>query len=160
MIILINGTINSGKTTISKLLVRKLENTAHIEVDKLREFIEQIPLSEAVIEISLENAISVAKNFASRGFNVIISYPLSMKNYEKIVGELSGHDEKIVVITLNHKLEKVLKNRGSRELNSWEIERIKYHYSIGLNTPEFPSIIIDNTNQAPEETVAEIVKYL
>lgn len=158
MIIWLNGTVNSGKTTVSKLLAQKIENTAHIEVDKLREFIEFMPLSDEVIEISLSNAISVAKNFIAKGLNVIISYPISMNNYEKIIRELAGQDNKIVVITLNPRIEAVLKNRGSRELNAWETERIKHHYSVGLNTPKFPSIIIDNSDQSPEETVDEILK--
>lgn len=160
MIIWINGTINSGKTTISKLLAEKIANTAHIEVDKLREFIEFMPLSDEVIEISLDNAVSIIKNFIVKGLNVIISYPLSMKNYEKIARELAEVVDKIVIITLSPKLESVLRNRGSRELNAWETERIKYHYSTGLNKPKFPSIVIDNSDQTPEETVAEILKRL
>ena len=160
MIIWINGTVNSGKTTISKLLAKKIENTAHIEVDKLREFIEFMSLSDEVIEISLNNAIAVAKNFLTEGFNVIISYPLSMKNYDKIAKEFANLPDKMVVITLSPRLESVLKNRGSRELNEWEIERIKHHYSIGLNIPKFPSLLIDNSDQTPEETVDEILKHL
>ncbi|MEI7792496.1 MAG: hypothetical protein WCI57_03380 [Candidatus Berkelbacteria bacterium] len=160
MIIWINGTINSGKTTISKLLACKISNTAHIEVDKLREFIEFMPLSDEVIEISLENAVSVARNFIAKDFNVIISYPLSMNNYDKIIEELVTLDDKIIFITLSPRIEAVLENRGSRELNTWETERIKHHYSTGLNTPKFPSIIIDNSDQTPEETVAEILKHL
>jgi len=160
MIIWINGTVNSGKTTISKLLAKQIENTAHIEVDKLREFIEFMPLDDKVIEISLNNAIAVAKIFLSKGINVIISYPLSMKNYDKVAKAFASHHDKMVVITLSPRLESVLKNRGYRELNEWETERIKHHYSIGLNTPKFPSLVIDNSDQTPEETVDEILKHL
>jgi len=36
MIILLNGSINAGKTTVSKQLRRMLPRTAHVEVDGLR----------------------------------------------------------------------------------------------------------------------------
>ena len=51
-------------------------------------------------------------------------------------------------------------NRGSRELSEWEKERIKHHYESGINKPQYGSIVIDNTNQTPEETVAEIMKQI
>ena len=58
--------------------------------------------------------------------------------------------------TLAPKLETILTNRGSRELNDLERERIKHHYDIGIHNPSF-GIIIDNTNQTPEETTKDIL---
>ena len=77
MIILISGSINSGKTTVSKLLAKKLGNTAHIEIDSLREFTNFMPLDETMIQLNLENSALVANNFHSHDIDSIISYPLS-----------------------------------------------------------------------------------
>ena len=57
MIILLNGSINSGKTTVAKQLIQLLPRTAHVEVDDLREFIRFLPLAEA---IPLNPALAVA----------------------------------------------------------------------------------------------------
>lgn len=158
MIIFINGSINSGKSTVSKLLAQKIERPAIVEIDSLSEFIEWMTVQEK-ISINLENAVSVIKNFVGNNFNVIVPYPLSQRNYDYMVNSLKDVGEKIFVFTLSPDLENVLKNRGKRELNEWEIERIKYHYSIGINNPYF-GIIIDNTNQNPEKTTEIILKSL
>lgn len=150
MIIFINGSINSGKSTISKLLSQKIEKPAVVEIDSLSEFIEWMPIEESV-PINLENAVAVIRNFTNRNFNVIVPYPLSQKNYDYMVKKLKDVDEKIFVFTLNPKLEIILKNRGERELDDWERQRIEYHYAKGINNPSF-GVIIDNTNQTVEET--------
>jgi adenylate kinase family enzyme len=155
MIIFLNGSINAGKTTIAKILAKKIPNTALVEIDSLREMIEWMPIDQAV-PINLENAVSIIKNFSNKKLNVIIPYPLSQENYEYILKELKDVNDKIFFFTLAPKLEKVLENRGTRELNKLELERIKHHYSIGINSPSFGEII-DNTNQTPEETANYIL---
>jgi adenylate kinase family enzyme len=153
MIIFINGSINSGKSTVAKILAKKIERPAIVEIDKLSEFIEWMPIEEKV-SLNLENAALVIKNFLRNKFNIIVPYPLSKNNYDYFKSELSNCD-KIFVFTLNPKLETVIQNRGNREITDWEKERIKYHYSIGINNPDFGEII-DNTEQTPEETASII----
>lgn len=158
MIIFINGSINSGKSTISKLLQERLSKTAIVEIDSLRSFIDWMPLEEA-IPINLRNAVSVIMNFVQEELNVIIPYPLSQENYEYFSKELKSLDQEIIFITLSPKLEKALENRGNRQLDSWEKQRIKHHYDIGIHQPKF-GIIIDNSDQSPEQTVEEIMQKL
>lgn len=158
MIIFLNGSINSGKTTVAKILTDKISNTALLEIDNLRQMINWMPLEEA-IPINLENSISLIKNFSNRRLNVIVPYPLSQKNYNFIMDGLKDLDTKIYFFTLAPKLEKVLTNRGNRELNDSEKERIKYHYNIGIHKPTFGEII-DNEEQTPEETAELILEKI
>ncbi len=81
MIIFINGSINSGKTTIAKLLTEKISNSALLEIDTLRDMIAWMPLDKS-IPINLDNAISLISNFSTSGLNVIVPYPLSQKNHD------------------------------------------------------------------------------
>jgi len=157
MIVFINGSINSGKSTLAKLLADKIGNCAILEIDNLREFIEWMPI-EKVIPINLENAISLINNFDKNDLNVVIPYPLSEKNYEYIKNNLKVKS-KIYFFTLNLKLDEVLKDRGNRKLDDWERERIKHHYEIGINKPSFGEII-NATNQTPEETLELILKKI
>lgn len=150
MIIFLNGSINAGKSTVAKLLVKELPNTALVEIDAFHEMIGWMPIEQSV-PINLENAVSVITNFAKRNLNVIIPYPLSQKNYDYMMENLKDLNTAIHVFTLAPQLEKVLTNRGARELNDWEKERIKHHYSIGIQNPTFGEII-DNSEQTPEET--------
>lgn len=150
MIIFLNGSINAGKTTVAKILAKKLSRTALLEIDALREMIDWMPIDQAV-PINLENAVSVIKNFSKNGLNVIIPYPLSQKNYDYVLNKLKDLNDKIYIFTLAPKIEKALINRGTRELDDWERERIKYHYEIGIHQPSFGEVI-DNSEQTPEET--------
>lgn len=152
MIIFINGTINAGKTTVAKLLAAKIPNSALVEIDAFRAMIEWMPLEQA-IPLNLENAVSVIKNFSKQGIHVIVPYPLSQKNYEYVVKELEPLE--IKVFTLAPSLESALSNRGSRELDEKEKDRIKRQYEMGIHTPSFGEII-DNSNTTPEQT-AEII---
>ncbi|EKE20675.1 MAG: hypothetical protein ACD_7C00505G0002 [uncultured bacterium] len=158
MIIFINGSINAGKSTVAKLLAEKIKDTAVVEVDRFHEFIPWMPIAESVL-INLENAVLVIRNFYKRGFNVIVPYPLSKRNYEYLMEELKDIAENISIFTLNPELEEVLKNRGARELTEAEKERIKYHYSVGINKPAFGTVI-NNTKQTPGETAEDILSFM
>ncbi|MEI8067910.1 MAG: hypothetical protein WCG91_03110 [Candidatus Shapirobacteria bacterium] len=155
MIIFINGSINSGKSTIAKLLAKKIGNCAILEIDRFHEFLDWMPIGE-IIPINLKNAVSLVKNYVELGFNVIVPYPLSLENYDYLMENLKDLKDEISVFTLAPKIEKALTNRGTRELNELEIKRIKYHYGIGIHKPSFGEII-DNTNQSPEETLKIIL---
>lgn len=155
MIIFINGSINAGKSTVAKLLVQDLPNTALLEIDTLREMISWMPIDQAV-PINLENAISIIRNFSNRGIDVVVPYPLSEKNHDYIVSQLKDENTKILIFTLAPKLDKVLTNRGTRELDDWERSRIQHHYNIGIHNLPFGEII-DNTDQTPEETKNHIL---
>ena len=158
MIILLNGSINAGKSTVSKRLCELLPRTAHVEVDGLREFIGWMPLEES-IPINIEAAIAVTKVFVRRGLNVIFSYPLRPEDYEIILSEFGELGVPVHGVTLRPRLEVSLTNRGTRQLTDWERSRIPYHYETGLNEPDF-GVIIDNSEQTPDETAREILHLI
>lgn len=158
IIIFLNGSINAGKSTVAKLIAKELPNTALIEIDALREMISWMSIDQS-IPLNLENAVSVIANFAKRNLNVVIPYPLSEKNYDFLMENLKDLNTDIRIFTLAPQLEKVLTNRGTRELDDWERERIKHHYAIGIPTPSFGEIV-DNSNQTPEETAGYILSRL
>ncbi len=158
MIILLNGSINSGKSTVAKILSEKIKNVALLEIDVFHEMIEWMPIDQAV-PINLENAVSVISNFNKRGLSVIVPYPLSQKNYEYMIENIKNMHQKVHTFTLSPKLENALTNRGDRELTDQEKDRIKHHYDIGIPSPDFGEII-DNSNMTPQETVNYILSKI
>ncbi|MBD3250120.1 MAG: hypothetical protein GF381_00930 [Candidatus Pacebacteria bacterium] len=156
MIVFINGSINAGKSTIARLLASKLTNTANVEIDSFHEFIHWLEIDKAV-PINLENAVLVINNFARHGYNVVVPYPLSQKNYEYLKKELG--DNELYFFTLSPNIKKAQSDTIDRKLTQWERDRIQHHYDIGVSSPTFGKII-DNTDQAPEETVEEIISLL
>lgn len=157
MIIFLSGSINSGKTTIANLLKNELPHTAHIEVDDLSAKVDFLPLEES-IPLNLKNTLSLTMNLLKENMNVIITYPLSKEEYEFFNRHLPA-DEQRFFFTLNPAIEKALSNRGTRELTVWEKERIKFHYSSGVNNPGF-GITLDTTLHTPQDTVDEILYHI
>ena len=158
MIILLNGCINAGKTTVAKSLMKRSMGFAHIEVDTLRDFIRWMPLEQS-IELNLKNAIAVAKNFDDANIHSVISYPLSEDNVNFINTLLVGTSIDVHAITLYPGIDKLKINRGARELTKWEVERIDVLHAAGLAKPCFGTIV-DNSQQTVEETIDRILQIV
>ena len=154
-LIFLNGCINSGKSTIGKLLIEKCSNLACVEVDALHGFIPWMEIDEAV-PLNIRNGLDVSRNFIHAGMDVVFAYPLSDKDFEYIK-TLVDFECKIEAVTLYCSLEENLRNRGGRELNAWEIERIKWMHKNGLASPGF-SEIIDTTNRKAQDIAEQIIR--
>ncbi|NCD33661.1 MAG: hypothetical protein EOL87_09645 [Spartobacteria bacterium] len=158
MIILLNGCINSGKTTVAESLAGRAIGFAHIEVDALRDFIRWMPL-EGTIELNLKNAIDVARNFHKKNIHSIISYPLSMSDFAFIRDLLVGSQIEVYAITLYPGIDRLKTNRGTRELSEWELNRIDELHAMGVTRPSFGTLI-DNAVQTVDETADEVLKIV
>jgi predicted kinase len=157
-LIVISGSINSGKSTTSRLLVERLPRAAHVQGDALRHFVTRLPLEEAV-PITLQNIIAVSKNFLLACFDVVVDYPLYRPSYEKLCRALSGTATGVDAFVLSPPLEVAQRQRGDRVLSPHEVERIAFHYSTNLHDPGF-GIRIDNSEQTPQETVEAMLEHL
>ncbi|MBI1760112.1 MAG: hypothetical protein HYR56_01625 [Acidobacteria bacterium] len=153
MLIVLNGSINAGKTTTSKMICQLLPRTAHVEVDSLRDFIAWMPLEES-IPINLESAVAVTKVFLKYGLNVVFSYPLRAEDHIWLLSQL---DVPIHFFTLRPPLDISQQQRGSRVLSAWEVSRIAYHYQTDGANPDLGTVI-DNSQMTPEQTARLIIE--
>ena len=154
MNIYLNGPINSGKTTVARLLVKNLSRGVHVEVDDLPHP-PALTLDQA-IPLLLQDAAWLARTWVERGFFPVISWPISPEHHRWLVGQLDSLQQPIRTYTLSPRLEVALKNRGGRELSPWERERIAYHYVTGVARPPFGQII-DNSDLSPEQAAQRIL---
>ena len=153
-IININGPINSGKTTVSKLLVNSLPQALFIEVDDLLSDEEQAKLGLSMEEGWAERTNRLDKIIRQEKANgkyqtIVFAYPISPNLYQ----DWKSWEDKatsFINITLSPKLEVCLQNRGARELDDWEIKRIKQMYQEGYQHPPCADLIIDNSCQSPQ----------
>jgi NAD-dependent oxidoreductase involved in siderophore biosynthesis len=158
MIILISGAINTGKTTVGRRLAARLSHAAHVEVDALRDFVAALPLAEA-LPVTLENAAAVARNFARRGFDVVLTYPLGPDDHAYLVGQLCDLGAPIHAVTLGPPLAVALANRGGRALTEHERRRICEQYAAGRHRPPY-GVVLDNGGQTADETVTAILRAI
>ena len=157
-LISISGSINSGKTTISQVLLQRLPNSAHIRGDWVRHFVPWLPLEDAV-PITIRNIASISANFLDAGIDVIVDYPLSRPDYEWLTSAVGAKASSRHAFVLSPRLEVAQSQRGERVLSEWEVSRIGYHYASGLNNPGFGQVV-DNSEQTPEETATLILEAI
>lgn len=158
MVIFICGSINSGKSTVSKLLAEKIDKPAIVEIDVLSAMLPGIKIDDK-IQLNLENGLLLVRNFVKHGYSPIVPYPISIENHRYVMESLSDFADQVRFFVLNPDLATASVNRGERELDDWERERIKYHYDARINNPGFGTVI-DNSHQTPEETVEIILDNL
>ena len=154
--IVISGSINSGKTSVSKELQKIVPELAHVEVDDLGAFIDWMPLEEQ-IPLNLKNAGLVSKVFLEAGISVVISYPLDRDEHAILIQALAPY--RTHSFTLAPSLEIAQSVRGSRTLSSWEVARIAYHYQIGIPNSSFGHRI-DNGYESAESTATRIYETI
>ncbi len=159
MIIYLDGPINAGKTTVGRLLAKRLPNSVHIEADELRHFATGLSLEQAISYV-LQDVISLTKNWVERGFHVIISWPISRQNYSYLVDKLSVVNEPLFPFTLLPPKQVALQNRGNRPLSKKERARIEVLYATLYSDTRVAGKLIDNDDQNPDETVALILGFI
>ena len=161
LILNINGPINSGKTTVSKILVNLLPNATFIEVDELMSDEEEAKLGLSIQDGWAErqkrlNETLLALKQSRQYKTIIFAYPISENSY-KTWSSMADENTRFINVTLAPSLEECLKNRGERELDDWERNRIKEMYEEGYQNRPYSDFIINNDHQTPKET-AEIIK--
>ena len=161
LILNINGPMNSGKSTVSKILVNRLSNAVFIEVDDLMSDSEQEALGLSLREGWKErhkrlNAKLSALKQSQEYEIVIFAYPIADNTYQDWKA-MEDEKTRFINITLAPSLEMCLKNRGTRELTDWEKKRIREMYLEGYQNRPYSDFIINNDHQTPDET-AEVIK--
>ena len=155
MLIFISGSINSGKTTTSKLLAEKI-GAKLINVDDLNDRIPNFNLATD-LDKSMDLAIDEINKYLAKGNDVVANYVVRQGDWERLRKEVNT--PAIHVITLSPRLEIAQSKRGSRKLTEWEIARVKYHYDTGVASSKFGHIL-DNSDIDIEETVSVILKII
>lgn len=155
MLIFISGSMNSGKTTTSQALAKKI-GAVCIDVDSLRETIPNFNL-ETDLDKVMDLAILEINKQLALGNKVVANYILRRKDYLRLLGEVDARD--ILAVTLAPKLEVAQSQRGERVLTDWEVERVAHHYERGIAAPDFGHII-DNSDMTVDETVNRIIDLM
>jgi ribosomal protein S18 acetylase RimI-like enzyme/8-oxo-dGTP pyrophosphatase MutT (NUDIX family) len=154
--LLLNGSINAGKTTVARALRVLFRALAHVEVDALSDFLPTLPLEEQ-IALNLKNAALVTRSLLDAGHPVVVTYPLSTDDHAELARALAPYP--VYTFTLAPPLEIALRNRGGRTLTVWEEERIRHHYATDIPRPAFGSVI-DNSQESPDATARRILAAL
>ncbi len=161
LILNINGPINAGKSTVSKILVGLFPHASFIEVDDLLSDEEQSKLALSIQDGWKERCRRLNEKLihlkeTKEYETVIFAYPITEKLFQQW-RVFEDENTKFLNITIAPSLDNCLKNRGTRFLTDWEINRIHKMYEDGYHNRPFADFIVNNDNQTPEQT-AWIIK--
>ena len=101
MLIFISGSINSGKTTTSQILAKRI-GAANINVDDLNDTIPNFNLAKD-LDKSMDLAIKKINEYHSAGKDIVANYVVREKDYLRFEKEVLATP--LFVITLAPRLE-------------------------------------------------------
>ncbi len=159
MIIILDGPINAGKSTVGARLASRLPQAVHIEIDHLRHFAAGLTLEQA-IPYALADAASLVAAWTGRGFHVVVSWPIERANLHHFTAVASASGTALFVFTLLPKLETALSDRGRRRLSAGERARIREMYADMYASGQAAGVAIDNSDQSPAETTQLILDHI
>ncbi len=155
-VILINGSINSGKSTTGEYLSTLFEKAIFVDGDhhgqKWNGDLEKkIQAALGYIKLSL---------VSSDWIYAFVAYPLRQTDYNNLHLFCTNHSWRCVCVTISPPLHVALSPRGNRLLQDWEKCRIEEMYAEGYHQRTFSDLVIDNSGISLENTASEIISSL
>jgi predicted kinase len=165
-IVIIDGPMGSGKTTISKILHKKVKNFVYLSTDKIKWLQSDFSRSDRDIDVSLKVLLSMARTYLNEGFNLLIEENfIDKKVMEKFISLSKNKKTKLLVYHLevpkNILLSRIYKRSKNHEKKgipplskSFILKNLKTHRK------HENSISIDGQNKSQLELAKIILKDL
>jgi hypothetical protein len=140
-VVVLNGPINAGKTTVGKTLAAAIDGAAFIDGDD-NGLPDGAPL-DVVIEASLRRLSSeIATNPAGV---LVLAYPLRGADHARLKAAAEAAGRRLVTVTLAPPIGVVLGDRGDRRLDDGERARIREMYAEGYHDRVFSDFTVAGT---------------
>jgi adenylylsulfate kinase-like enzyme len=138
MIFWFTGQPGSGKTTLGKALIRKMENAFHIDGDDLRGLSANVDYSEQGRINNIRTAQSIAMYLDNKDQNVVVSVIAPYKWLREEFKE-------------RHQVNEIY-------VHTTEIRGREHYFAEGYEKPEKNFLDIDTTDISVEDCLEKIVK--
>ena len=141
IVVVLNGPINAGKTTVGKALAAAIDGAVFIDGDD-NGLPDGAPL-DVIIEASLRRLSSeIAANPAGV---LVFAYPLRAADHARLKTAAEAAGRHLWTVTLAPPIEVVLGDRGDRRLDDGERGRIREMYAEGYHDRVFSDLTITGT---------------
>ena len=138
MIFWFTGQPGSGKTTLGKALLEKLDNSFHIDGDDLRGLSANVDYSEQGRISNIRTAQSIAMYLDNKGKNVVVSV---VAPYRWLREEFKER----------HNVNEIY-------LHTTEIRGREHYFVENYETPEANFLDLDTTNVSVDDCIEKIIK--
>jgi hypothetical protein len=149
IVVVLNGSINSGKTTIGRALAELLPGARFIDGDD-HDISRSVPF-----QVMIDRAILwVARQIAAASEPcLVIAYPLRDSDFALLGETCARRDARLFVVSLAPPLAVALSDRGTRQLDDGERARIGEMYAEGYPTRAFSDVVVTDL-AGPQQTAA------
>ena len=138
MIFWFTGQPGSGKTTLGKALLEKLDNSFHIDGDDLRGLSANVDYSEQGRISNIRTAQSIAMYLDNKGKNVVVSVVAPYKWLREEFKE-------------RHNVNEIY-------LHTTEIRGREHYFAENYEAPEVNFLDVDTTNVSVDDCIEKIIK--
>lgn len=176
IVVIINGSIASGKTSVALKLAQTWEKGVHLDVDIIRNFIKGGFIEEDELYVSGENVIErfklkalairittlMVRAYLQAGYSVFISDPIYLKELENMYRSAFDalKDTKTYYIYLQADFNELLKRVRTRSSQQDEPDKKIHHYTDLFALFDTSHWNIINTEGLNKEEVFEKVKEI
>lgn len=153
-VVVLNGSVNSGKTTTGRALAHLLPGAVFIDGDD-----HGVPSSvpfEEMTELSLDWLI--ARIVEATAPMLVIARPLRDHDFARLQSAIKSRDAQLIVVTLAPPLAVAGADRGDRKLDAWELHRVPEMYAEGYASRAFSDLVITDMT-TPPQTASQIADH-
>jgi len=151
-VIVMNGSINAGKSSVGACVAALLPRAAFLEGDD-HDAPDDAPLTQRIEAAWRRIEAQVAADEADY---LVVAYPVDELRYEALSRACARKGATLFLVTLAPPLEIALSDRGARRLSAQERKRIQEMYVEGYPVRAFSDLVIDNSRISIEKA-AELV---
>ena len=172
-IVLINGPIASGKTSVAQSLAKQWDKGVHLDVDIIRNFVKGGFIEEDILYKNgdvikdrfqlkiqaIKATIQVATFYVGAGYNVFISDPIYLKEIEDVYRTgLSGvNDASVLYLYLQEDYSELMKRVRTRSTPENEPDSKVRHFCSLFEAFDKTNWHVIPTNNLSKEEVLEAV---
>lgn len=157
IVLCINGAINTGKTTVGRLLAARIPGACFVDGDDHDRHGSALDL---VIEAGVERLVAAIGEYAGRAGVLVLAYPLREPDYSRLRAAAGVVGAEIRCVTLAPSMEVALSRRGERRLSEAERARVREMYAEGYAGRGFSGLVVDSSDLSVEETVEMVRGWL
>jgi hypothetical protein len=154
-VIILNGSVNSGKTTIGRALAAILPGAEFIDGDDhgISRSVPFLEMIDRAIQWLVDQVATATVSY------LVVAYPLRDSDFALLQAACAARNAGLFVATLSPPLELVLSDRGARRLDAGERNRIREMYAEGYPSRAFSDLIITDVT-TPSQAARQIADQL
>ena len=164
--------MGSGKTTLSKLLNKKLEGTARVPLDEIKKYISGAKKDSSNKKISQKMVMMMTEEYLKSGISVITEWAMKdvyVQEFIKIAKENNAFcfifqltaPKEVLIERVKERTRILLNKPKLQKKNIENIEKhFKEHYDFHLKTKYTGAVIVDSEKLNLEQIVKLVLKEI